>query len=252
MNFIGKSILITGSSRGIGNETAREFLKLGARIAINGRTDKSVVAAVKKLGYNDQLVTAAGDVSTISGCESVVKTAIDKLGGLDILINSAGICISASVEESDEILWDKTVNTNLKGVYFCSKVALKALRIRRGNIVNVASDAGLLGERRLSVYCASKGGVVNLTRAMAVELAPEVRVNCVCPGYVDTDMVRRDFIERSENPSSTELYLKELAPMKRIAEPREIAKAIIYLASNDAAFITGAALQIDGGTTAGH
>ena len=252
MDFTEKLVLITGSSRGIGRAAARAFLDLGARIAINGRTTQSIFSAIEALGNTDRLAPAAGDVGTASGCEAVVKAAIDRLGGLDVLVNSAGIAVSASIEESDEALWDRTLDINLKGTFFCSRFALEALRISRGAIVNVASDAGLVGERKFSVYCASKGGVVNLTRAMALELAPEVRVNCVCPGYVDTDMVRRDHIEKSENPEETEKRLREFAPMQRIATPDEIAKAIVYLAANDARFMTGAALQIDGGTTAGH
>jgi NAD(P)-dependent dehydrogenase (short-subunit alcohol dehydrogenase family) len=122
----------------------------------------------------------------------------------------------------------------------------------KGNVVNLASDAGLIGEVGLAVYCASKGGVVNLTRALALELAPEVRVNCVCPGYVDTDMVRRDVIDAAEDPKAAEAALAASAPLNRIADPSEIASAILYLASDAARFVTGAALQIDGGTTAGH
>ena len=118
--------------------------------------------------------------------------------------------------------------------------------------MSIASDAGLMGCDKLSAYCASKAGVVNLTRALAIELAPEVRINCVCPGYVDTDMVRRDVIDQDDDPEAMEQVLKDYAPLKRIAKPREIAHAILYLASDDARFVTGSALQIDGGTTAGH
>jgi NAD(P)-dependent dehydrogenase (short-subunit alcohol dehydrogenase family) len=132
------------------------------------------------------------------------------------------------------------------------RAAAGPLRDSGGNIVNVASDAGLIGEKGLSVYCASKGGVVNLTRAMALELAPTVRVNCVCPGYVDTDMVRRDGIDQADDPQAAEQAIVDYAPLKRISKPAEIAKAIAYLAGEDALFITGSALQIDGGSTAGH
>ena len=119
-------------------------------------------------------------------------------------------------------------------------------------ILGLASDAGLIGESGLGVYCASKGGIVNLTRALALELAPDIRVNCVCPGYVDTDMVRRGVIEASDNPGATERAIAASAPMNRLASAAEIATAILYLASPDARFMTGSALQIDGGTTAGH
>ena len=131
-------------------------------------------------------------------------------------------------------MWDATIDINLKGTFFCLKAALPHLRASKGNVVNVASDAGLKGEKGLSVYCASKGGVVNLTRALALELAPDIRVNCVCPGYVDTDMVRRDGIEQSDDPSAAEAALKAYSPLRRIAKPREIGKAIAYLASDDA------------------
>jgi NAD(P)-dependent dehydrogenase (short-subunit alcohol dehydrogenase family) len=128
---------------------------------------------------------------------------------------------------------------------------LAALRDSKGNIVNLASDAGLIGDPTMAVYCASKGGVVNMTRAMSLELAPDIRVNCVCPGYVDTDMVRRDGIEQASDQIAMEQELINTAPLKRIATPGEIATAIVYLASDDARFVTGAAFQIDGGTTAG-
>jgi len=252
MDFSGKSVLITGSSRGIGKATASAFIERGARVAINGRTPESTSAAIDELRAAGQAVAAAGNVRTAGGCEAIVQAAVDALGGLDVLINAAGVWFDVSVEDSDEDVWDRTLDTNLKGTFFCSRGALTALRASKGVIVNVASDAGLLGERGMAVYCASKGGVVNLTRAMALDLAPDVRVNCVCPGYVDTDMVRRDYIEKAADPAAIEEQLKACAPMKRIAKPEEIAKAIVYLASSDAGFITGAALPIDGGTTAGH
>ena len=119
-------------------------------------------------------------------------------------------------------------------------------------IVNISSDAGLTGSQTLVAYCASKGGVVNMTRAMAVELAPLVRVNCVCPGYVDTDMVRRDGIDKADDPAAEEQALIDFAPLKRIATPEEIAAAILFIASHEARFMTGAALPIDGGASAGH
>ena len=140
----------------------------------------------------------------------------------------------------------------MKGTFFCICTALTALRANRGNVVNVASDAGLMGQVGLIVYGASKGGVINMTRAMALELAPQVRVNCVCPGYVDTDMVRRDYIEQADDPAAAEKEVLNFAPMQRMATVDEIATAILYLASNDAGFITGSALQIEGGSTAGR
>ena len=250
--FKGKSVLITGSSRGIGRAAAQAFLKEGARVAINGRTEKSVNEAIQFLSKQAGLIPAPGDIGTAGGCESVVNAAIDGLGGLDIMVNAAGILFTLPIEESTEEVWDQTLNINLKGTFFCSQYAIPALRKSGGNIVNVSSDAGLIGEKELSVYCASKGGVVNLTRAMALELAPDVRVNCVCPGYVDTDMIRRDYIDKADDPKAVEDELNQYAPLKRMAKPEEVAEAILYLASDTAGYITGSALQIDGGTTAGH
>ena len=251
MSFAGKRILVTGASRGIGHAAAARFLAAGARVAVNGRTPESSAQGVRRLGGGPELVAAPGDVGTAAGCEAVVAAAAGALGGLDILVNSAGVGVYASFEETDEALWDATVDINLKGTFFCCRAALPHLRESGGAIVNIASDAGLMGETGLSAYCASKGGVVNLTRALALELAPGVRVNCVCPGYVDTDMVRRDGIDKAEDPAAHERALIDYAPLKRIARPEEIAAAIAYLAGEDAVFVTGAALAIDGGSTAG-
>lgn len=249
-SFTGKRVLVTGGSRGIGLAAARAFLAAGARVAVNGRTEESARAAVAALGHN--AIAAPGDVARAGDCREVVSKAVEVLGGLDVLVNCAGIARGGPVESVTEALWDSTLDINLKGTFFCTQAALPHLRTAKGNVVNLASDAGLIGEVGLAVYCASKGGVVNLTRALALELAPDVRVNCVCPGYVDTDMVRRDVIDASADPRATEAALAASAPLNRIASPEEIATAILYLASGAARFMTGAALQIDGGTTAGH
>jgi NAD(P)-dependent dehydrogenase (short-subunit alcohol dehydrogenase family) len=251
-DFTDKKILVTGGTRGIGAATVRAFLERGARVAVNGRSEESVAKAIEALDGGDRLVPAPGDVGTVAGCEAAVAAALDGLGGLDILVNSAGVGHGGPIEEMDEALWDETLDVNLKGTFFCIKAALAALRKSGGNIVNLASDAGLIGEHRLVVYCASKGGVVNMTRAMALDLAPEVRVNCVCPGYVDTDMVRRDGIEKSHDPAAAEERVINYAPLKRISTPDEIAMAIVYLASHEARFVTGSALAIDGGSSAGR
>ncbi len=252
MDFTDKRILVTGSSRGIGFDIAKTFLDAGARVAINGRTAQSVSTAIERLGHRERLIAAPGDIGTVAGCEVAVKTAEDAFGGLDILVNSAGIGAGRPIEDCDEAMWDAHLDVNLKGLFFCCRAALSALRKSKGNIVNIASDAGLMGVPGLVVYCASKGGVVNMTRAMALEVAPEVRVNCVCPGYVDTDMIRRDSIDKKDDPAAAEQRMIDYAPMKRIAMPAEISQAVLYLASCEARFITGAALAIDGGSTAGH
>ena len=249
-DFSGRRVLVTGGTRGIGRAAALAFLAAGARVAVTGRSEDTALKAAAALGSG--AVAAPGDVAGAEQCRRVVERAAEALGGLDVLVNCAGIARGGPVEAVTEDLWDATLDINLKGTFFCTQAALPHLRRARGNVVNLASDAGLIGEVGLAVYCASKGGVVNLTRALALELAPDVRVNCVCPGYVDTDMVRRDVIEASADPGATEAALAASAPLNRIASPEEIATAILYLASDAARFMTGAALQIDGGTTAGH
>ena len=249
-DFAGKRVLVTGGTRGIGRATVAAFLAAGARVAVNGRSEVSTRQVAAAVGAN--AVAAPGDIASAEACRALVQKAAEELGGLDVLVNCAGIAKGGPVEQVTEALWDATLDTNLKGTFFCTQAALPFLRQSKGNVVNLASDAGLIGEIGLAVYCASKGGVVNLTRALALELAPDVRVNCVCPGYVDTDMVRRDVIDASADPKATEAALAASAPLNRIAAPEEIAAAILYLASGAARFMTGAALQIDGGTTAGH
>jgi NAD(P)-dependent dehydrogenase (short-subunit alcohol dehydrogenase family) len=251
-DFTDRRVLVTGGTRGIGNAVVNAFNESGALVAINGRTVDSVAQSINASPDNQRLFAAPGDVGTVAGCEAAVNRAIELLGGLDILVNSAGVGDDLPIEESDESVWDTTMNVNLKGTFFCCRAAIGALRESRGSIINIASDAGLMGNPNSSVYCASKGGVVNMTRSLALELAPQVRINCVCPGYVDTDMVRRDWIDRADDPVGLEKMLCEYAPMKRMASPQEIAASVLYLASAEAGFVTGAALQNDGGSTAGH
>ncbi len=249
--FSDKRVLVTGATRGIGRATAEAYLRAGARVAINGRSESSVSRALAELEAGDRAVAAAGDVATIGGCSALVKAAIGGLGGLDILVNSAGIFSQRSMEDSDEAFWDATMNTNVKGTYFCSRAALPALRKANGNIVNLASTAGLRGYANTTTYCASKGAIVNLTRAMAMELAPNVRVNCVCPAIIDTDMARNEYTTGEAEADAQMAARGEQYPMQRVGTPEEVANAILYLSSGDAGFVTGIAFPIEGGYTAG-
>lgn len=248
-DFSGKRVLVTGGTRGIGRAAVEAFLAAGAKVAVNGRTEESTHNAVAKLG--PMAIPAPGDIARPDACRAMVSHAARQMDGLDVLVNCAGVAHGGTVDEVTEAVWDATLDANLKGTFFCTQAALLYLRMSKGNVVNLASDAGLIGEVGLAVYCASKGGVVNLTRALALELAPDIRVNCVCPGYVDTDMVRQG-IDTSDDPAAARAALAAASPLNRIAGPGEIASAILYLASDAARFVTGATLQIDGGTTAGH
>lgn len=250
MEFSDKRVLVTGSTRGIGFDTARMFLEAGARVAINGSSDESVAKAMERLDAYDRKTAAPGNIGSVSGCEAAVLAATDAFDGLDILVNNAGVGAGRPIADCDEEMWDRHCDVNLKGVFFCCRAVIPALKASNGNIVNIASDAGLMGVPGITVYCGTKGGVVNMTRAMALEIAPEVRVNCVCPGYVDTDMIRFS-AKKKPDPEAYWQGMIDYAPLKRIASTEEVARAVMYLASDDARFITGTALAIDGGTTAG-
>jgi NAD(P)-dependent dehydrogenase (short-subunit alcohol dehydrogenase family) len=241
-DFTGQRVLVTGGTRGIGRATVEAFLGAGARVAVNGASDASVDRALDELGAGESAIAAPGNVANVPDCERIVEAAVQSLGGLDILINSAGVFKRASLADSDEALWDWTIDINVKGTYFCSRAAAPALKAGGGAIVNLSSQAGLEGYADVTVYCTSKAAVINMTRAMAMELAPEVRVNCLCPGVIDTDMARTelDLVERADR-----------YPLKRIGTAVEVATAILYLSSPEAGFVTGAALPIEGGITAG-
>jgi NAD(P)-dependent dehydrogenase (short-subunit alcohol dehydrogenase family) len=250
MEFEGKRILVTGSTRGIGQSLARHFLDNGARVAVNGRSRGSVDKSIAILDGGDRLVAAAGDLSDAAGCAAVVAAALAGLGGLDILINNAGVFPIASIEDTDEATWDDAMNANVKSTFFCSRAALPALRAARGVILNHASIAGLIGLANVAAYSTSKGAVVHLTRSMAMELAPEVRVNCVCPTTVDNEMGWKGF-NRSDDPQAAYEAFVDASKMKRMAAAADVVAAFAFLASPRASFMTGVALPVDGGKSAG-
>jgi len=248
MEFAGKRVLVTGSSRGIGRALAERFCREGARVAVNGRDAEAVADTCRALGA--AAVAAPGDLATASGCEAVVAQALAGLGGLDVLVNNAGVFPIASIEETDEPIWDETLAANVKGVFFTSRAALPALREAGGVILNHASIAGLIGLANVAAYCTSKGAVVQLTRSMAMELAPDVRVNCVCPTTVDNDMGWTAF-RRATDPAAAKEAFVAASKMKRMATDADVVEAFLYLASPRAGFLTGVALPVDGGKSAG-
>ena len=248
----GKAALITGGTTGIGYATALRFLENGAKVTITGKsrdTGEDAVRQIRHKGF-EEILFIQGDVSRATDAKKMIAETVKHYGKLDVLFNNAGIWISGTAEEMSEKDWDKVINVNLKGSFLCSKYAAPYLKKTKGVIVNNASCDGLVGEAGAAAYCASKGGLVLLTKAMALDFAKfGIRVNCVCPGYVMTRMLESDL----PRGISKEKYLRSISrehPLGRIAKPGEIAKTVLFLASEDSSFITGAALPVDGGYVA--
>jgi NAD(P)-dependent dehydrogenase (short-subunit alcohol dehydrogenase family) len=249
-DFAGKRVLVTGGARGIGAATCVAFRRAGARVAVGARSQASFDAFIGNHG-KEGYAPALGSMENQATCAAVVEQALSALGGLDVLVNSAGIYAEIDIADVDDAHWFETMNVNVAGTFFCSQAALPALEESRGSIVNLGSDAGLVGASNAVPYAASKGAVVNLTRAMAVRLAERVRVNCVCPGFIWTDMVEA-MAHASGDYDRYVAAAREHSPMKRIGTSAEVASAILYLASDAAGFVNGIALPIDGGGIAGY
>ena len=252
MKVRDKVVLITGGTSGIGEATALLFAKEGAKVAITGRNSQrgnKIVEKVKSDGGESIFVKT--DVSVAQDCRNAVEKTIAEFGRLDILFNNAGVFFAHDVVECTEEEWDLQLDINLKGTFLMSKFALPGMIARgSGVIINNSSGWGLVGGDKAVAYCASKGGVVLLTKAMAIDHGPQgIRVNCVCPGDVDTPMLPEDSKFRG---MQWDEYIAGAAnrPMRRIGTPEEIAKAVLFLASDDSSFTTGAALVVDGGGTA--
>ena len=244
--------VITGGTSGIGEATALLFAKEGARVAITGRSHErgaAVVQQIKQQGGDALFIRA--DVSLASDCRRAAEETVRAFGRLDILFNNAGVFYPQTALECSEREWDEQIDVNLKGTFLMSKFALPVMIAQeRGVIINNSSGWGLVGGDHAVAYCASKGGVVLMTKAMAIDHGRQgIRVNCICPGDVETPMLPADAKMRG---LSWERYLKDCnnRPMGRIGRPDEIAKAVLFLASDESSFITGAALAVDGGGTA--
>ena len=251
MKLSGKVAIITGASSGIGRATALLFAMEGAKVVVNySHSDEEandVVERIKEFGGDAIAVKA--DVSNESDVKKLISETIKRFKKIDILYNNAGIELQKPITVTTEEEWSKVLDVNLKGMFLCSKYAIPYLSESKGVIVNTASIAGLVGSAMLSAYSASKGGVIALTKSLALELAPKVRVNCICPGAIDTPMLRR-FIDITPDPAAYEKQLASLHALGRLGKPEEIAQAALFLASEESSFITGIALPVDGGYTA--
>lgn len=256
MEWDGRVVLITGGSRGIGLATAERFLDAGASVVVTGRREEALASALAHLdgpGRGPGRVRGAvADVSSVAGCQAAVAAATAAFGRLDLLFTNAGGYESAPLAEMTEKLWDDTVDCHLKGTFFTVQAAAPALRETGGCAVTMASDAGLLGMRGgWAAYCAAMGGVVNLTRQLALDLAPRIRVNAVAPGPVGTEKLHADLAADSyggfEGAGDAVAALTGTLPIGRLVEPAEIARAVYFLAGMPA--MTGTVLSVDGGTS---
>jgi len=248
--FEGRVVLVTGGSSGIGFETAKAFLEEGAKVAITARHAARLNAAGRRLARHGTVLAIRGDVSKAADVRRVVSRTRQALGPIDVLVNNAGVYLYKPLVQLSEREWDRVLDVNLKGTFLCTRAVLPGmLRRRRGAIVNVSSDSGLVGSEGTTAYCASKAGIVLMTKALALEVAARgVRVNAVCPGEVDTPMLRVGL------PSGlVRAKLRDLAagiPMGRIATPEQVARVVLFLAGDEASHITGAAIPVDGGASA--
>ena len=249
----GKVALITGGASGIGRATAVLFAREGASVAVVDVNEPEGQAVVQMIiDEGGQAIFVRGDVSRAADCQLATRQTVEQLGKLDILFNNAGIIRRASVVETSEEEWDRVMATNVKSVFLLSKYAIPIMAEAGGGvIINTASGWGLVGGRDAAAYCASKGAVVLLTKAMALDHgAQNIRVNCICPGDTDTPMLRN---EARQLGKPEEQFLSESAqrPLQRVGRPEEIAQAVLYLASDASSFVTGIALVVDGGGLAG-
>lgn len=250
----GKVALITGGTSGIGRATAVLFAREGAGVAITGRDEPrgaAVVAEVEAAGGEGIFVRA--DVRSAEDCARSVARTLEAFGRLDILFNNAGVYIANDVLGCDEEEWDLQVDTSLKGAYLMSRAALPTMIAQgSGSIVHCSSGWGLVGGAKGAAYCAAKGGMVLLTKSMAIDHGPQgIRVNAVCPGDTETPMEHEDARNQGMTWDEYLAFATEGRPIPRMGDPDEIARAVLYLASDESSFVTGVALPVDGGGVAG-
>jgi 2,3-dihydro-2,3-dihydroxybenzoate dehydrogenase len=247
MDFKGKVVLVTGAASGMGAATAREFSAAGAYVIVVDRNAELAAQVAAEINAGEPVV---GDVSDSSFCDQAVATAVERHGRLDVMVNAAGIIVRAGGLNTSDEEWQRVMNVNVNGVFYMCRAALRQMTQQGGGaIVNFGSIWGGVGAAGVTAYCASKGAVHQMTRAMAMDHAKDnIRINAICPGEVNTPMLSS---ERSE-PVTRELMQKlaDTVPTGRLAEPEEIARVVVFLASDAASYMTGAMINVDAGFTA--
>lgn len=246
MDFSGKVAVVTGGASGMGAATARGLARAGAKVVIVDRQTELAQKVASEIGG----LALSGDVSQSAFCNSVVEQTLERFGRLEVVVNAAGIIVRKSGEHTTDEEWARIMGVNVNGVFFMCRAAIQAMKPRGGGtIVNFGSIWGDLGAAGVAAYCASKGAVHNLTRALALDHAKDnIRINAVCPGEVNTPMIQS---ERAE-PVSPELMqrLADTVPMGRLADPSEIANMVLFLASDRASYMTGSLVLVDAGFAA--
>jgi meso-butanediol dehydrogenase/(S,S)-butanediol dehydrogenase/diacetyl reductase len=245
--FAGRTVIVTGSSTGIGEGIARRFHAEGANVVINARNAEKCEAVAATLDAARTLVVP-GDVSKSAFAKEIVGAAVESFGGLDTLVNNAGVGSGGMLHDADDAEIDRVIDINVKGVIYLCRAAIPHLRERGGSIINISSVSGIGGDSILPVYNASKGAVTNLTRGLALQLGSMgIRVNAINPSITRSDMVEAI----TGNEAFMQAFMQRVA-LGRIGEPEDIAAAAAFLASDDASFITGVNLPVDGGVTASN
>ena len=247
MDFKGNAVVVTGAASGMGAVTAREFKAAGAQVIIVDRNGTLARQVAEEISAGEPIV---GDVSDPGFCNQAIAAVLERYGQVDVLVNAAGVIVRADAHHTSNDQWQRVMNINVGGVFFMSRAVIGPMKAQgRGAIVNFGSIWGDLGSAGVVAYCASKGAVHQITRAMALDhVADGIRVNAVCPGEVNTPMLAS---ERSE-PVTDEVMrsLAESVPMGRLADPVEIARVVLFLASDAASYMTGALVKVDAGYSA--